>query len=119
MQSLKHQSGESRTTHANSAGNILKAAKSDRIEYKDYLNELKMRRLKDGPEDEIAKLIRTHKTKEKALMELKRKSEELELQAVQKRRNMKSVKNFQETMRKESEVDNVYMKALKAKIACL
>ena len=50
---------------------------------------------------------------------MKKKYEELELQAVKKSKSVKSVKGFKETMMKESEVDNVYMKALKAKIACL
>ena len=78
LEEVKKKVGQSRVKKSNSISALRDSNFSDKIEYRNYLQEFKMRRRRQeqgGEEkDEIQKILKLHKNKEKAFLQLKKKS---------------------------------------------
>lgn len=79
FEEMKKKVNESRVGLGKSSSlNIIKEAQTQKIPYRNYLDDLKMKRKladEDKPSaDEIDKIIKSHKNKERALIQLQKKS---------------------------------------------
>ena len=98
FEEVKKKVGESRVKKSNTVSAIRDSQVPDKIEYRDYLQDFKMRRRRqEGEEkDEIERILKLHKNKEKAFLQLKKKSELLENEASEKGKNISNLQEYRQ-----------------------
>ena len=90
-----------------------------RPHYKNYLTDAKLQLKKKGLKDEIEEVKKESQSRSEVYQKLNRKSEGYESNMIKKIMELSKLNKYDESVRKESEIDELHAKYIKVRLACI